>query len=342
MANKANVEEKVDYQEANFSIDDDNMELERTPVPPMPQPVTPKRGVTHIPASTEGLVSCLRNETIIVKHVPKQTGMVTDPRHVLYGGMAETAKRTFVVPLLRSGGFVNVLTKAEKAFLEAELGLEADAMNVHNRVNNFWSDANELGISKVELNKQDNKLDLSDPIDYIKYKILLANKDQIAPSLQALQDTPKATYEFVLISEKEESKVAKMNRDIKMQCYKEVGKIEEDKDTLRLIIETIDGRPTASNTPIETLQNKVDDLILADPKLFLKVVTDSLLSTKVMIKRAIEAGIIANRNNFLYLDGHPLCGDNQESTLNVAANYLSLPKMQELRFSIEAKLKNKE
>lgn len=287
------------------------------------------------------LVNCLRNERVVVKHIDKQTGLVHDPRHVLYGGMAENAKKVYTVPLLRSGMFCDVLTKDEKAYLEYVLGLEPNALSIYNKENNFWSTANENGISTVVLHKQDNFLDLSNPVDYIKYKILLANKNYIAPSMEVLQDTPKATYEFVIISEGDTAKAAKSNMSTKMQCYKEFGKVEDDADILRLIIETIDGRPLSSNTKLEILQTKINDLIQTNGKLFLKVITDKLLPTKVLIKKAIDAGIISKRGNFLYLrkDGTPLCNDNQEPTLNIAAMYLNEPKHQELKFSIEAQLK---
>ena len=46
-----------------------------------------------------------------------------------------------------------------------------------------------------------------------------------------------------------------------MMCYKEFGKIEDDVDTLRVIVETIDGRPTAQNVKLEFLQTKMNELI---------------------------------------------------------------------------------
>lgn len=287
------------------------------------------------------LVSCLRNERIIVRHVPRASGMVSNPKHVLYGGMAEGSKKTFVVPRLQSGTFVNILTKAEKAYLEEIMGLEDNALSVFNKVNNFWDDSNPEGISKVTLLKQDNYFNLADPEDYIRYKILLANKDYIAPSLQALQDQPKVTYQFVIIAEGEETKSAKQNMSTTMQCYKEYGKIEDDADTLRVIIEFLDGRPTAPNAKIEFLQAKVNDLIQANSKMFLKVITDPMLGTKVLIKRSIEAGLIYKRGEYHYLrsDNTPLCEANEEPTLNIAAKYLNAPKHQEVKFSLEAKLK---
>lgn len=310
-------------------------------IPMQVQEPQPMPSIKKNPVDNTGLINCLRNEKVVVKHIDKQTGMVHDPRHVLYGGMAENAKKTYTVPLLRSGIFYDVLTKDEKDYLEYALGLEPNALSIYNRENNFWSTANERGISKVILYKQDNYLDLSNPVDYIKYKILLANKNNIAPSMEYLQDNPKATYEYVIISEGDTSKAAKSNMSAKMQCYKEFGKVEDDADILRLIIETIDGRPLSSNTKLEILQTKINDLIQSNSKLFLKVIKDRLLPTKVLIKKAIEAGIISKRGNYLYMrkDGTPLCNDDQEPTLNIAAMYLNEPKHQELKFSIEAQLK---
>lgn len=277
---------------------------------------------------TKQIINCLRNERVIVRHIPKLGGMVTNPKHILYGGMADSAVKTFTVPRLSSGMYVNVLTDDEKACLEQIMNLEYNALSIYKKTDNFWDDSNDKGISRVRLTKQDNYLNLSDPEDYIRYKILLANKNYIAPSLEALQDAPKASYQFVIISEGDETKNAKVNMSTTMKCYKEFGKIENDADTLRVVIETIDGRPLASNSKLEFLQTKANDLIQADSRLFLKVVTDPLLNTKVLIKKAIEAGIIAKRGTYLYLrdDNTPLCENNEEPTLNIAAKYLTNPK----------------
>ena len=335
------MEEKVVYDMPDFDIDDSTIE----PIPlqvvekEIPMAKETKQATVK---STAATVNCLRNERVIIRHIPKESGMVTNPKHILFGGMAENAVRTFVVPRLSSGMFVNILTDSEKAFLEEVMGLEYNALSIYKKVDNFWDDSNENGISRVRLTKQDNYLNLADPEDYIRYKILLANKDYIAPSLQALQDSPKATYQFVIISEGDETKSAKDNMSATMKCYKEFGKIENDINTLRVIVETIDGRPTAPTVKLEFLQGRINALIQADSKIFLRVITDPMLSTKVLIKRAIEAGLISNRGNYLYLksDNTPLCEVNEEPTLNIAAKFLNAPKNQEIKFALEAKLKN--
>lgn len=337
------MEEKVDLNIPEIDMDNIDTLLKEVPKEEAPvkntKKVSRKQAINTLDDTT---VSCLRNERIIVRHIPKLSGIWgNNPKHVLSGGMAENAVITFTVPRLSSGMFVNVLTDKEKSFLEEVMGLEYNALSIYKKVDNFWDDSNESGINKVRLTKQDNYLDLSNPEDYIRYKILLANKDSIAPSMQVLQDTPKATYQFVIVSEGEENKLAKDNMSSTMMCYKEFGKIENDIDTLRVIVETIDGRPTSQTVKLEFLQTRVNTLIQADSKLFLRVIKDPLLPTKVLIKRATESGLLSNRGGYLYLrkDNTPLCEANEEPTLNIAAKYLNSPKHQEIKFALEAQLK---
>ena len=74
--------------------------------------------------------------------------------------------------------------------------------------------------------------------------------------------------------------------------------------------------------------------------MFLSVITDELLQTKVLIKRAVEAGLIAQRaNQFYYRETNtPLCEYNEEATMTNAAKYLNQPKHQDILFALQAKL----
>lgn len=288
-------------------------------------------------------ISCLRNEKVIVRFVPHPSMMVQNPKHVLYGGMAENAVRSFVVPKYSSTGmYVNVLTKNEKNYLEKAMGLEYNALSIYKKKDNFWDDSNNQGIGRVVLHKQDNYLDLSIPEDYIKYKILLANKDYIAPSLKELDERPKATYQFVIINEKAEA-IQNLNRmDTIKRSYMEYGKIENDFDTLRTVVELTEGRPISNKTKLDHLQGKINEYIQNNPRKFLNTIQDELLPAKVLIRKCIDAGLIGKRNDAYYLraDNTPLCEMNEVSTLNNAAKYISSVKRQELKFALEAKLKD--
>lgn len=335
---------KVEEKENDFVID--TQEIQN--VQAVHQPVTDTqetsvKGRVNVASrnrNTDNLINCLQNKVVTVKFIA-QPGTISNPKHVLYGGMAERSIFTVTVPKLRSGTFKNVLTDDEKDYLEAAMGLEVGALNVYNKHDNFWSNNTEGGISKVRLTKQDTILNLADPIDYIKYKILLANKDLIASSVQELQDRPKATYRFVIVSNDEVNTTARTKMTTTMRCYAEYGKIENRGDILKTVIETITGKPLAANTKLEFLQTKAGELIEENAKLFLNVVQDKLLETKVLIQKCIDAGLISKRANYLYLrsDNTPLCEGGEEPVLSVAARYLNNPKRQELKLSLEAKLK---
>ena len=279
-------------------------------------------------------INPLRNEKVIIRFVPKENDTIVDRKHVAYGGMMDNSTRGFTVPVLSNGVYKNILTDNEKSYLEEVLGLEVNGLSVYNKRDNYWD--NYL----IKLGKQDTILDLSDPEDYIKYKVPLANKDTIAPSMRYLREYRKATYEYVIMEPNEEFSDSRNRVNNTMKCYEEFGAIKDKFDVLKCIIETVDGRPVANNTKIEFLQAKASDLITANPKLFLDTITDPLLNTKILIKKAVEAGIISKRGEYYYLreDGSPMCSNNEDPTFTVAAKYLSLPQNQELKFSIEAKL----
>jgi hypothetical protein len=338
MAKKRVEEEMPDLE--NIKLDTTPAEhMQAVPQMPVQQEVKYKRAAVREERQAGELVNPLRKETVIVKFVPSPNALVHSKGHVLSGGMADGSTKTYVVPKLRNGQYVNVLTDSEMAFLEHIMRLEPGALSIYNRTNNYWDDSNEHGFGVVTLHKQNNYLDLSDPIDYIKYKVLLANKDNICPSLKELEDRPKATYQFVIINENAETQMNLSKNDAKREGYIQYGKVSDDADVLRTILEILTGRPVGNMTKLDFLQAKTMDEIEKDPRRFLSIIKDELLPAKVLIKKSVEAGLISRRNDLYYYDGSPMCLDGEDSTLTNAAKYLSNIKRQELKFSLEARLK---
>ena len=291
--------------------------------------------------------NCLRNERVIVRKLPKRTNLVQDSNHVMGDGMHENAFFIYCVPKLqKSNNFVNVLTDDEKDFLEYKMGLPKNALSIYKspKEENFWSDANPNGFGSVTLKKRDNIFDMSKPTDYIAVKILMANKDKICSSMEEWAARPKETYEFVIIREGQESKMSKNNTDATIQAVMKLGKIAEDRDVLKLVVETMMGKKYSDQTSLEWLQTTALDLIKNTPKnarMFLSIMDDESLDNKVLIRKCISKGIIADRGGFLYIkDGNvPMCGDGEEPTLKMAAKWLSKPSNQERLFKLQAQLK---
>ena len=290
--------------------------------------------------------NCLRNEKVIVRKLPKRTNLVKDSNHIMGDGMHENAFRSYCVPKLqKSKTFVNVLTDDEKEFLEHIMGLEENALSIYKPAEkNFWSNRNPDGISNVVLHKHDNIFDLSKPTDYIAVKILLANKDKICPSMEEWAARPKETYEFVIIREGQETQMSKSNTDVTIQAVMKLGKISNNKDVLKLVVETMMGKKYSDNTTMEWLQSQALDLIKNTPKnarMFLNIIEDDSLDNQVLIRQCIAKGIIADRGGFLYIkDGNvPMCGDGEDPTMKIASKWLGKPVNQERLFMLQAKVK---
>lgn len=281
------------------------------------------------------MYTCLRNEKIHVKYIPRATDMVKDPRHVLYGGLADKAAIEYVVPILRSNGaFVNVLTNDEKRFLEHYMGLNEDDLSVHKKKDNFWS------TFSVRLTKDGAILDLKDPVDYIKYKVLRANPDYIAESLQALEDRPRPTYRFVMVTDESENKKSLEKLNNSSKAYMLLGQYQSDPDVLKVILEALDGRPCSDQIKKEALLSKLQDHISADAKMFVKYADDELLKFKVLLRKAIIKKLVYRKGDYYYLakDGSPMCGAGEDPTYTSAVRYLANPANQKELFSIQEKV----
>lgn len=319
----------------DFVIDASAME-ERVPIQKEEPKVTTKKAQAakrYDKPEVPDVMNCLRKEKLIVKYILKENDGITDKRHPYYGGMAETSDRTYTVPVLTNGAYKNVLTNSEKSFLESYMHMEPDALSVYNKTDNYWENY------FVKLTKQDTILDLSNPEDYIKYKVLLANNDMICPSLKVLREAPKQTYDYVITSDSENYSNTKESVSNKISCYKELGKIEDNYDILKTILETVDGRPVSANSGIDFLKAKITDLIESSPRDVLRVMRDPMLPYRVLLNKAYQAKVVTKRGDYYYYNDDPLCNDGENPTVSYAARYLSLPKNQELKLAIEAKIK---
>lgn len=289
----------------------------------------------NITKENNEVYTCLRNEKIHVKYITRATDMIKDPRHVLYGGLADKAAIEYVVPILRSNGaFVNVLTNDEKKFLENYMGLNTDDLSIHKKKDNFWANFS------VRLTKDGLILDLKDPMDYIRYKVLRANSDYVAESLQALEDRPRSTYRFVLVTEDAENKKSLERLSNNSKAYMLLGQYQDDLDVLKVILESLDGRPCSDKVKKEALLSKLQEHIEADAKLFVKFADDKMLPFKVTLRKALHNKLVYKKGDYYYLakDGSPMCEEGEDPILSATVKFLANPKNQKILFSLQERV----
>lgn len=282
---------------------------------------------------TTTLINCLINKKVTVKFIPNESGFILDPKHVLYGGLGQTSKRRFVVPVQQNGVFKNVLTNNEKNYLEYIMGLPDNAMSVYKKIDNYWENR------YVTLGKEATILDLSVPDDFIKYKILLANEDYIAPSEQSLRELRKATYQFVMVDEEDAINSSVDSITTSAKAYMIFGEYQTNLKKLAAITEFATGKKV-SKLDKAFVYAQAQTAILEDANKFIKAAEDPYLDIRILIGDAVEKGHVTKRGHYYYLTETkaPLCNNKQEPTINVACQYLSAPKNQEILFTLQSKV----
>jgi hypothetical protein len=274
----------------------------------------------------------LPNEKITIRFIKRNKGLAADvsDNHVISGGMIEGATRKFCVPLLRNGGLKNVLTNEEKEFFENG-HFNGVKMSIYS---DFWK------TQYVSLEKLDTILDLSVPEDYLKYKILLAWDDVIAPTLQQYKLENKGTYQFYITKDGEELKDRSKKLDLIKAAWKEYYKLEDNRDALVSIVYLMTGKKLSENSTMKFINTEVETLVDTRTKDFLALVEDPNFETKTLIALAENVGIVLKKNGkYETVDGLTLAKQGEIASLVNAVKYLIDPKNHEVRDLIEARVK---
>ncbi len=214
----------------------------------------------------------------------------------------------------------------EREFFEKELGANLNpTLKVED---NFWRN-NRLG--RVILTKEGIKLNLNEPLDMLKYKILLSNKSLVAPSYD--ERTLKASYEFMIV---DESKVTTQKLDearLKADAYIKFAEVIGSKAATTGFIKSL-GRNIPVTATEDWLKNEVLTIVENSPKYFLEIVNHPQYNERIFVQEAVEAGAIIRKGDKRYtLDNGAELGD-----LTDVVNYLLNPDNQEVKLRIKSKI----
>lgn len=270
----------------------------------------------------------LPQETVVVEFIKRKRGMAAnvEDNHVISGGMLENATKKYCAPLQRNGSIANILTDEEKEYLERETGLN---LSVYGE---FWNNT----YVALKKDKAHNQFNLNNPIGYIHFKILLANKDEIAPSWESRNN--KQTYEFVIVRQDEKVNEKKVKLDTKKEAFKLYGKIENDREKLISILKLATNRPISQDSKLEWLQSEVEDIVDNKPSKFLSIANDVDFVIKALINNAVDCKVIKIEDNEYYTsDGLKLAKGKKPASFDNAIEYLKDIKNADVKDIIEAK-----
>lgn len=270
----------------------------------------------------------LPNKQITIKFIGRNVGMATnvDKNHVISGGMLINAIKKYSAPLQRNGSIANVLTTAEKVELERLTGLNLSIYD------SFWESY------RVILRKDSaaNILDLSNPMDYIGYKILLAYREEIAASWA--ERNKKATYQFAITQDEEVEIEDNTKLNVKKEAFLAYVKLEDDKEQVLGLLRLLTNKPISQDSKLPWLQGQLQAIVDSNPAKFLSVIKDKSLDTKLLVENAVNKKVLIKKaHKYSTADGLELCRSGEIPTLDNVIRYLEDPLNSEIRAIIEAK-----
>lgn len=235
------------------------------------------------------------------------------------------AKNTFSPIIMKKGITSSPLTREEQEFFEdpnrSGLPFERGHLSVHNKKeDNFWISKE----SRIRLGEDPIEFDLSDPMSYIKYKILLSNDEIICPDPEYLEPTHpknKLTYKYVFepLNYHENKKAEKYDRT--RDIYKFLGRIEANRSAMINFLTLINPKKRVpANATMELLRGELNSYAENMPDKFIEIMKDEDRDVKALIKRAVDIGAL-NREamSFSLPDGREL-GENLKDTIEFLKN----------------------
>jgi hypothetical protein len=233
----------------------------------------------------------LQDKKVLVSPV-RRKGSWLPPGHENEFLFGRSQYKVIVPRNMRNGELVDPLTKEEKAFFESTdsgLALEKGDLSIHKKDDNFWKSF------VVTLDKNVMELDLNNPMDYIRWKVLLVNKDIVAPSNDA--KFKKGTYKYFITEEGaiKEAEAAKVSS--KKDAYMLLGKIMDSPTKMRNFLNVYfynkpGKKSIAPDASKEFLQVETEKVLEKDVKGFIGTLNDSDYDTKVLIYKALAAQAI--------------------------------------------------
>lgn len=229
----------------------------------------------------------------------------------------------------QTGNFIRVLTDEQEKFFEKKLALQPNELSIYNK-KGYWSR------KWVKLTKGETTLNLADADDYLKYLIL---KNQKKVSCDWEKRNSPAIWWLILDKSKEVEENVK-EADMYSTAYEFLRKVEKSNDQmydflLAYWLESPKATKPSLNQSKDQYISQIQLIIKDDLKTLIHIIKDKQYNTKLLIGKAIVAGIyIKERGNYKTVEGVIL------GKLDEVVYYLDNVKNQEDRLRLINQLEN--
>ena len=281
----------------------------------------------------------LPNKKVTVRLVDRPRGVIRDRNHVGYNMLPGT---TFdiSVPRKRNSSEIDCPLNAEEIEFFQNKKLSGMSFSIgdlspHNPdKTNYWCSKR----ARVTLTDRPKTLDLSKPSDYLIWKILLKNTDLVAPSID--EEFNKKTYVFVIVSEEDEQRKVTTKGDKNKRAWKLAAKMEDNTEAMIDFL-TVAGKRPSKNSKKGFLVAEIDKFIEENIEEFLKILEDPNYETRLLLSKAVQVkAVLRDGHKYFLPGGDELCEKGEVNNLTSVLRFLDKPENQDIRLTLEAKIKD--
>lgn len=268
-----------------------------------------------------------------VKVVPvRRKGAWLPPAHEA-SHVFGSAKKRYAAPLAGRNRIANPLTSEEQTFFEKVLDEDLNPFKKFD--SNYWA------TYFVPLGNEVVVLDLSDPEDYIKYKVLLMNTDEIAPS--GREKYSKATIRYFIDDIDYEEKIRYKSATAKTEAYKHFGRLEAGGkpamvDFLKVYYLNKPGKRADNRMSIEKLTAEIDNIINEDIDGYLQIAGDAEYNNRVFIAKALTCRALSKDQHIYSLPNGEIVAKSEDELIA----WLKDGANDEYRLQIQARIEESE
>lgn len=177
----------------------------------------------------------------------------------------------------------------------------------------------------IRMDSSTIELDLSDDTSLLKY-LFAKGQSIVADGLDEVETNANA--EFVLFSQEQEAKVRVVKRNSLKEAYAKASELDITAQIDILAVYGINADATKPNTIID----KIDEQLEADPEKFLTLLKDTNLEYRSLVSKCLGKGILTIQDGAIY-HGDFSVGYDMDSTVMAVAKDLKLQTILKAKLS---------
>jgi len=230
-----------------------------------------------------------------------------------------TSKNTYEASIYKKGNYTSPLTREEQKYFEnpekSGLSFMPGDLAVDKQVNNYWTSQR----ARFSLGEDSKVFDLSQPLDYLKMKILLSHDDQFAKEPEHLEHgnvNRKATYRYVFVREGYDNEKKSQDYYSEAELWKFMFSIENNMTQMSNMLTLLNPKKQVPKNATKTfLLGELKSFVKNDPKRFSAVMKEEDLEVKSILKRALDKKLIKVDGIVHTLATGEILGDNRAEAL---------------------------